>query len=107
MFCSSDGTQNIVEACRLTDNFLGAVLSPFETLTGGFFGPIFWGGIVLALYVKYKNAMIALLGGLLPLFALFTVIPTPEIGKIAILIVTACGLAVYHLLHARVETPQI
>lgn len=106
-FCSSDPTVDIIESCNLTENFIGAVLSPWESLTGGFFGPVFWGIVVLAVYLKYRNAMTALLSGLIPLIFLFTVIPTDELQKIALVIITAAGLALYQVLHSRVETPQL
>lgn len=106
MFCSTTPGKNLIENCNLTDNLLAAVMSPWETLLGGFFGPVFWGLIVLAVYAKYRNAMMALLAGLIPLFAIIALIPGGEIGKIVILIISAAGLALYATLHARVETPQ-
>lgn len=106
-FCSSDALTHIIQACGLNENFIAGILSPWNTLMGGWFGPIFWGVIVLAVYVKYRNAMLALLGGIIPMTAIFAIIPSTELGLLAMIAGTAVGLALYQLVHSRVETPQV
>jgi len=91
-----DGS-TIIEQCRFDENFLQQVLLPFDMVTGGFISLIFWGVICIAVYLKYHNAMIALLVGVPILMTAALAIPDQFGVYIGLLAATAVAVTIFIL----------
>jgi len=89
-----DGS-TIIEQCRFDENFLQQVLLPFDMVTGGFLSLIFWGVICIAVYLKYHNAMIALLVGVPILMTAALAIPDQFGVYIGLLAATAVAVTIF------------
>lgn len=87
----------IIEQCRFDERFLQQVLLPFDLVTGGFLGVIFWGVICVAVYLKYHNAMMALLVGVPVLMTAALAIPHQFSIYIGLLAATAVAVSIFIL----------
>ena len=81
----------------MTTDFFPAVTAPFELATGGLFVPFFWGVVVIAVYIKYRAAVLALLAGAPLLIGSGILLPDRALIAIAFLVVTAFGIGVYYI----------
>lgn len=91
-----DGS-TIIEQCRFDENFLQQVLLPFDMVTGGYLSIIFWGVICIAVYLKYHNAMMALLVGVPILLTAALAIPSQFAIYIGLLAATAVAVSIFIL----------
>jgi len=89
--------QSLLERCRFDESFLQQAILPFEMVTGGFLGMIFWGVICIATYLKYHNAMISLLVGVPILMGSAIAIPSSFEIYIGMLAATAVAVSVFIL----------
>jgi len=98
-FCGSyvpsddaNATDVIIEKCNFDTLFLQSSLEPFTIVTGGFLPVIFWACMALATYVKYKNAMLAMMMGIpVMMIATFAI---PTYADIYVTVLGALAIAV-------------
>jgi len=92
--CGGQGAPgaSILETCGYDTNFLQAAVQPFEMITGGFLGMIFWGVITMCTYLKYRNSMLALLVGVPVL--LIGAVALPQTAETFIVLMAAAAVSV-------------
>lgn len=61
-------TDSLLEECHFDTHFLQNAVAPFELITGGMIGFVFWGVIIFGVYIKYQNGLLTMLVGLPVLF---------------------------------------
>jgi len=93
-FCGSDTSNSselVIDKCGFDNTFMQSSLEPFTVITGGLLPVIFWTVISLAVYIKYKNAMLAMLVGIpIMLTATFAI---PQHAEMYVTIITAGEIA--------------
>lgn len=97
-FCS-EVPGNIIENCSLDTEFLNAVVSPWEAVTGGLFVPLFWAVIIFAVYLRYHAAILSLLIGLPVLVTGAVVLPGSADVVVPLLVVSVVGIGLYFVIH--------
>ena len=86
--------EDIIKECGLDSNFIQNAIAPFETITGGMIGFLFWGVLVFGVYLKYENAPMAVLMGAPVLFLSALAFPAGFDAYITVLLasVICCSL---------------
>ena len=98
--CGTEGDKNtdILKNCGLDDQFLQASLAPFELITGGMIGFIFWGVLIFSVYLKYENAMLAILTGMPVLFLSALAFPSGFDAYLTAMLASAICCALFILI---------
>lgn len=89
------GTDTIIEKCNFDTNFLQAAVQPFELLSGGLLGMIFWVVLAISVYLKYGNALLALLVGVPVIMGSAIIFPDGSDIYLTILISLAVCSSIY------------
>ena len=93
-FCSEQLDGNFLQNCGLDTDFLRQSVLPFIFISGGYFTLIFWSVIVLASYVKYKNAMLTAILGITIFLSVHLVLPVEVYTPVYMLTAFAVTCAV-------------
>lgn len=96
--CSDNVIGNLIDNCGLDTNFLDAVVSPWELITGGLFIPLFWAVIVFVVYLRYHSAILSLLSGIFVLFGASFAFPEGSMLVIPLLVGSVIGIALYYII---------
>ena len=96
--CSDNIVGSLINNCRLNTDFLDAVVSPWEMVTGGLFIPVFWGVIVFVIYLRYHSAISSLLSGIFVLFTATFAFPEGATMAIPLLVGSVVGIALYYVM---------
>ena len=96
--CSDNIVGSLISNCKLDTNFLDAVVSPWEMVTGGLFIPVFWGVVVFVIYLRYHSAILSLLSGIFVLFGATFAFPEGSALVIPLLVGSVVGLALYYII---------
>lgn len=91
------------ENCGADEDFLTFALLPFEWITGGYFSALLVSVIILAVYLKYHQAIYCLVIGIMFLPVSFQFFPDAFLGASMILIVLILASIVYYALKRQTD----
>lgn len=93
--CAHETAGSLITNCGLTTNFLDATMVAWFYGIGPWFVTLFWGVIVFVVWIRYRNAMLAMMVGAAIALGGAVAIPDNAAPMIVALVGTAIGVSLY------------
>lgn len=81
--------------CAMTTNFLDATTVAWFYGIGPWFVTLFWGAVVFTIWIRYRNAMLALMVGAVIALGGAVAIPDNAAPMLVALVGSAIGISLY------------